>query len=406
MKQRILSMCVLAGATGITPGLALSSDLRIDGFANIVAGQMISDTDDGSLYGYDEDLSFSPETNYGIQFRSDLQEGLSVTAQIVGRGREDYDAKVTWAYLTYEINDELSIKAGRSRVPYFMYSDFLDIGYAYHWIRPPQSVYGLGFENADGLTLEHLTDIGDWTSRVTLMAGRLDSDSDLDGTVVRLRILNQVGGAWSMSYDWFTARIAYFTSRVDIPSEDLAALSDGISDYDAGLALAVPGYEEGTLDEFADKVVFNEDQAQFAGIGFSADYNNLIAVAEYTQIRIDDSPLEDRDSWYMSAGYRINQFTVFGTYEKYNFNAKTDEVEKFANAAPITGVPALDGARAGILAGLPDVFSGEQDAEGMGIGVRYNFHPSAAIKIEYNQLDNKTTDTKPQSIAIATNIVF
>lgn len=406
MKNCTIQVSLLASAIGLIATPALATDIRIDGFANIVAGQMISDTDDGSLYGYDEDLSFSPESNYGIQFRGDLQEGLSVTAQIVGRGSEEFDATVTWAYLTYEINDELSLKAGRSRVPYFIYSDFLDIGYAYHWIRPPQAVYGLGFENQDGLTLEHLKDIGDWTSRITVMAGRLDTNTDLNGTDVTLKILNQVGAAWSMSYDWFTARVAYFTSRVEIPVDDLTTLSQGIIDYDAGLALAVPGYQEGTLDSLADKVVFDQDKAEFTGIGFVADKGNLFAVTEYTQVRIDDSSLEDRDSWYVSAGYRMNQFTLFGTYEKYNFNAKTEEIDKFANAAPITGVPALDGARAGILAALPDIFAGEQDAEGMGFGVRYNFHPSAAIKIEYNQLDNRTTDTKPQSIAIATNIVF
>lgn len=141
MKNCTIQVSLLASAIGLIATPALATDIRIDGFANIVAGQMISDTDDGSLYGYDEDLSFSPESNYGIQFRGDLQEGLSVTAQIVGRGSEEFDATVTWAYLTYEINDELSLKAGRSRVPYFIYSDFLDIGYAYHWIRPPPKLF-------------------------------------------------------------------------------------------------------------------------------------------------------------------------------------------------------------------------------------------------------------------------
>lgn len=228
MKKHTFKVSLLAAAVGLAAGSAMATELRIDGFANIVAGQMISDSEDGSLYGYDEDLSFSPETNYGIQFRGDLDDGLSITGQIVGRGNEDYDAKVTWAYLTYEISDELSLKAGRSRVPYFMYSDFLDIGYAYHWIRPPQAVYDLGFENQDGITLDYLTEIGDWSSRVTVMVGRSDSDVDLDGDGTnesRIRILNQVGGAWSVNYDWFTARIAYFTSRVDIPVDDLATLS-------------------------------------------------------------------------------------------------------------------------------------------------------------------------------------
>lgn len=129
MKTRAIKagFAVSALALAVSPAIASNTDLRIDGFANFAAGQMLSDTDDGSLYGYDEDVSFAPETAYGIQFRGDLKEDLSVTAQIVGRGSQDYEANVTWAYVAYAINDEWTIKAGRSRVPYFMYSDFLDV---------------------------------------------------------------------------------------------------------------------------------------------------------------------------------------------------------------------------------------------------------------------------------------
>lgn len=407
MKTRAIKAGFAFSALALACSSVIAGDLRIDGFANFAAGQMVSDTDQGSLYGYDEDVSFQPETSYGIQFRGDLQEKLAVTAQIVGRGdTEEYDAKVTWAYLSYEVTDELTIKAGRSRVPYFLYSDFIDVGYAYHWLRPPESVYTLGFENQDGIVLEHLTDLMGWTSRITLMAGRSDSTSVSAGEELFVSIKNQIGGAWSMSYDWFTMRVAYFQSRVAIPNEGTAALAQGIVDYDAGLALAVPGYQVGTLDSVADDVQFDEDKASFAGIAFSADINNIIAVAEYTMVRADETPLEERNSWYISAGYRIQKFTPFFTYEKWDFNAQTDTVNDFERSAPITGIGPIDAGRAGILAGLNQAFIGTKDADTIGIGLRYDFHPSATFKVEYNQQDNTTDDVKPKAIAAAIQLVF
>ena len=407
MKTRAIKagFAVSALALAVSPAIA-ATDLRIDGFANFAAGQMLSDTDEGSMYGYDEDVSFAPETQYGIQFRGDLKEDLSVTAQIVGRGSEDYDAKVTWAYVSYAVNDEWTIRAGRSRVPYFMYSDFLDVAYAYHWLRPPAAVYTLGFENQDGITAEYVTDIGPLNSRLTLMAGRSDSTVESGGDLLDVSIRNQMGGAWSLTYDWFTARIAYFESRLAIPNEGTAALADGIIGYDAALALFVPGYTAGTLDSVADDVQFDEDKASFAGFGVSADVNNIIAVAEYTMVRSDETPLEDRDAWYVSAGYRIQKFTVFGTFEKWNFNAQTDTVEEFERSAPITGIAPLDAGRAGILDGLQQAFVGTKDADTVGVGLRYDFHPSAAFKVEYNQMDNQTDDTKPKSLAVAVQLTF
>lgn len=419
MKTKAIKAGFAVSALALAVSPAMAADLRIDGFANFAAGQMISDDEDGTLYGYDGDVRFDQESSYGIQFRGDLQDKLSITGQIVGKGDvENYDAKVTWAYLTYELSDELSVKIGRSRVPYFMYSDFLDVGYAYHWLRPPASVYTLGFENQDGIVMEHVTDLMGWTSRVTLMFGRSDSSTiDDSGNEIDVTIINQMGGAWSMNYDWFTARIAYFESRLSIPytaeqAADLATLEGFIAGvYNNAIGFGIPGYTADNLEDFQnqfdEETQFDEDKASFVGIGFTADINNLIAVAEYTSVVADETPLQDRNSWYISAGYRIQKLTPYVTYEKWDFNAQTDLAEAFERAAPVTGIPALDAGRTGLIDGIQTIFdNGALDATTVGVGLRYDFHPSAAFKIEYNQQDNETADTDPQALAMAIQLVF
>ena len=49
-------------------------------------------------------------------------------------------------------NAEWSAKAGRQRLPRFRYSDFLEVGHAYPWLRPPHAVYTATFSNDDGLS--------------------------------------------------------------------------------------------------------------------------------------------------------------------------------------------------------------------------------------------------------------
>ncbi|HAM20379.1 MAG TPA: topoisomerase IV, partial [Alteromonas macleodii] len=127
-KLAILSMAGLLA----TPALA---DIQINGFANLIGGMTLDD--DESVYDYDSDFNFDPASVFGLQVRGDVSDKLSATAQLVGRGSEDYDADFEWAYMTYMLNNNFNISAGRLRMPLFKYSASLDIGYSYHWLTPP-----------------------------------------------------------------------------------------------------------------------------------------------------------------------------------------------------------------------------------------------------------------------------
>jgi hypothetical protein len=119
--------------------------IQWSGFGNIAAG-MTTGSDD-ELFGYDNDVDFNPESLFALQAKANLSEKLSVTAQIMSRGSEDFDLGVEWAYLQYQLTDAASINVGKLRLPFYMYSDSLDVGYSYHWLRTPQSVYRVAFDN-------------------------------------------------------------------------------------------------------------------------------------------------------------------------------------------------------------------------------------------------------------------
>ena len=112
MKAKALKV-VLAASLATAAGSALATDIRFDGFASFVAGQvlnkdeLVKDSTTGSTVpfrGFDENLDFQQNSLFALQARADLKDNLSATLQVVAKGKDDYNAKFNWAYLTYEIN--------------------------------------------------------------------------------------------------------------------------------------------------------------------------------------------------------------------------------------------------------------------------------------------------------------
>ena len=49
--------------------------------------------------------------------------------------------KADWAFVSYRAADPLTIRGGKLKLTTFLVSDYIEVGYAYPWIRPPQEVY-------------------------------------------------------------------------------------------------------------------------------------------------------------------------------------------------------------------------------------------------------------------------
>src|SRR5690606_23954394 len=96
---------------------------------------------------------------------------MTATGQLVARGSNDYDPDFEWSYMSFAATDKLSISAGRLRLLLFSYSASKDVGYSYHWIATPSSVYDVPFNNLDGIRLDYSTYAGDWEYNTSLSAG-------------------------------------------------------------------------------------------------------------------------------------------------------------------------------------------------------------------------------------------
>lgn len=359
MNKILVTPCLLAASVLSTT--ALAADVRFNGFASVVGGMTLNEgksivngsevnsqfsADDPSRGVYDEDLSFKPDTIFGLQVSADLGKGLNVTGQFTGAGGENFDANVAWAYISYELNDSWTMIAGRQRLPVYFYSDYLDVGYAYHWMRPPTEAQ-IPIDTIEGIQFTHSGSIGAWDTRFQIYGGAGDAET---ATGSEFGLEDTVGVVAYASNDWLQLRATYMTT--DIWFNFTA---------DVGPALAA---QAGQSDE-------DPTTVDFAGVAAHATFGNGFVGAEYINFKFGDPiSFTGWDSFtggYITAGYRIGKVTphiTFSTFEQPISN------EAFAVA--------LDG---------------DESADSVTIGIRWDFHPQAALKAEYQTRTDETDDS-------------
>ena len=161
--KRLFSAAPLALAIAATPALAQSTEETLERMQqqlNAMQQQLNSAKDTGVRFNGFFSTGFARASNdagyagitdesevadlslFALQGTFDVTQKSQIVMQLVGRGEDDWEPQVEWAYLSHRPTNNLQIRAGKMRIPFFMYSDSLEVGYAQPWARPPQSVYG------------------------------------------------------------------------------------------------------------------------------------------------------------------------------------------------------------------------------------------------------------------------
>jgi len=376
MIKKSLIALAIAGLT--TPAFA---DITINGFASIKAGMTMGS--DEQLYGYTDELDFKNESLMALQVRSDLGEKLSVTAQMMGRGNEDFDIGFEWAFLSYQLNDNTTINAGRLRAPFYKYSEYMDVGYAYDWSRVPRSVYGLGFDNIEGVSLYRTGIIAGFDSTIMAMIGGYNGTTGLgDG-----KLEGFYGASWELSRDWYNFRVAYYTADATLTfaNQDVNNLLGAMTANGLGV--------------LAQQIDFDKDKGTFIGIGGGIDRENLVIVAEFNRTEVENTFFANRDNYFVSIAYRLGSVTPYISHEWQRHDAKPEIYQPFQNLAATPLAPLYFGA-------VATVQSQQVEADTLNIGLRYDFHPSAAFKLQYTSQKNKLTDDTVGLLVAGVDLVF
>ena len=293
-----------------TPALILATAvasaeprIAINGF--LTAAGSVSDSEVAYLNGITDQASFENDSRLGIQLSGTVAPGLDVTAQLLASADDDtYDVRADWAFLSYALGDDLKLRGGRIKFPLFLVSDYVEVGYAYPWIRPPQEVYdGLPLNSISGIDALLTHNMGSVDLLVQPYFGSNSEDTEPSGLQMSSDMRDVMGINLVASTDALTVRAGYMESK--------------ITSRLTGPAMLPPGVD----------ITLNDDQARFFGVGAMLDWNNIVVYSEYTDTSIAKS-FPDSTAWYVTLGYRAGRFLPHVTVADRDTDERTPLARK------------------------------------------------------------------------------
>ena len=346
--------------SALAAGLAFSfnamADVQLSGFGTLAAG-LPTDSDTEVRNYTDGEVDFKTGSFFALQAYADLDEGLSATAQIRARGIEDWDPQFTWAYLSYEVQENWRVQVGRQRIPIYLYSDYLDVSYAYHWIAPPSEAYQSFFDSIDGISSIHDFSVGDAMLNMRFYYGQ-ENTTRADG--IEFDVDKVFSAVASLNYGWWTFRTTYVQFEL---TSDL-----GVGPLSDAWAQTPYGY-------VGDDLEVKNDDVTGVEVGVIYDDQNWLFVAEYIPASLDHTLIGDFEPWFVSLGKRFGPVLVHGTYGR----------DKAETGVDLSAVPRGVDTQLDQLTAITEqaIADRTRNAEFYTVGARWDFHDSAAFKAEY-----------------------
>ncbi|OUL56350.1 hypothetical protein [Pseudoalteromonas ulvae] len=350
--NKILSALLFSG---VCVSSAAHAEVKISGFGSIVAGKTLGTVEDPLNPGttrdeiftadfydvgqYTNDFSFQPETVFALQVVADLGDKLKVTGQLVAKGTDDFEPEFDWYYLTYQATNELTFMAGRRNIPMYYFSEFAEVSYAYPWMRPPSNLYWWQVTQFNGVTAMYDFEIGGLSSTISAFYGNEYSNDNKEmnyydklygGNAVAVNEFwtDIMGVNWNLSGDFFNLRFVYFQNDRD---RETIAPDGSIADY----------------------TPFSQ---QFLGLGGTMDLAMFTVLFDMNMVTYDDAVGTEFPTYLISVVYNMDEFHPFISYSKAD-QKRTKQPNK-------------------------------EDYEEhylLSYGIRYDFHPSASLKLQYDQ---------------------
>jgi len=347
MKKALLYTALMGSI--VASGSAKAVDF--DGF--LTAGFAVhnqSQANDAKVTYLDEitdDVTFLQDSKFGLQMTADVAEDMQVVAQILASAEDDnYAMDIEWAYLDYTLSDSSKLRMGRIKQPVFLISDYLEVGYAYPWIRPPAEAYSnMPVDSLIGVELLYQTNLGGLNLAVQPYFGS-NTEAVPGQAGVNFFADNYIGMAIRLESSVFTFQISTFQTDVSTVDSSGGGLD---SRGDATLSVASLSWD------VANFVGYTE----FTTRDIESDSGTL--GQSFNQVPFD-ALFSDQDGYYVTLGYRMGKYLPHITFATID----SDPIAPF-----VPGVGPSQGAR--------------QDS--ITVGMRYEINDSTALKMEYQQVE-------------------
>jgi len=326
----------------------MTQRLKINGFAT--ASLVTSDAESDHLsitHGIQDKPSGLPYSRLGIQMDFFINDEFNFVVQLLSEGRSYWNTYANWSYLKYKPTADWTLRAGKLRIPYYLMSEYIDVGYAIPWARTPTEIYSVYLSNFTGFDVEWQYTKGDLQNSIKVFYGTTAESV----TAIDYEGNNFVGIEDRVTFGYWTARIALTTAKFDLVLTNEAAQTQGALLTTLGVPV---GYG------------FDLNKADFAynSIGIAYDNEKLFINTEAIQTELQGI-LADAEAIYFSVGYRFGPWVPSIIVSKTN--STDDEYRRTIAVIPLNT--------------LFDVAE-----ESASIHLRYNVNSNVALKlaVEHN----------------------
>lgn len=353
VKRSLIAMSLASLAT-----CASASDLQINGFMNVTLG--VSSNDEIEVDGYDEGMSATNNSIVGLQFFKRVNDSTSATVQLVARGADAFNTEAAWAYVTYSFDENTDVRVGRLRTPFYHYSDFLEVGYAYNWVTPSSIIYlDNQLSSLNGTDITRRFTFGPVDGFVQAYTGRYvgpftlgPDDYTADIPVTGIVASGNMGN--------FAARVSFHQGLVSLDLDPTGAR--GLDQFLAGAIGTesfnlIPGLE--SSDFVADR-----SKADYFQTSLAYDNGTTSFITEYTKLEHETAVLNDNFSFMVGGAQRFGETTIHLTYI-----ATEDSLEDGA-----TGIFQANA---------------ENKENSIILGARYDYDAGTAFKLEAERHDEE-----------------
>ena len=358
------------------------AEITFQGFASFVGGTTLDSKDDSYL-GYINKIEYDNDSLYALQASSNLGDGLTVTGQIIARGAENYQPEFEWMYASYNLTPTLNMKIGRVRTPFYMFSEYLEVGYTYQWIRPPVEVYAAAITNMDGVSFLYNMPIGNIDSQYMITIGnREDFSNDPTATVSDYKPL--IAANAEFEFGPYTTKLIYTQGDISFNSPAIDGATAALS----------------TDTAFAKYATIKGSPVVFSGFAFIVDMSPIAVMFEFASIDFEELIFVGDETRMLAAfTYSLNDENAV-TYS-WSSNEKESETGLLAkldgtNASIATHQFVVNGSLAAI----------DSEVTTHTLGYRHDFHDSAAAKIEFISTEDSKKDTEATLIRFGIDMLF
>lgn len=368
----------------ILPSESFAFTYSFSGFASFGAGHVSEP--DLTFGDYDDHWGVDTDTMVGLQFQTPLWERLGLTIQGISRGYSyddhlsRYEPELDWLFLSYELTSNLRIRTGRLRMPHYLYSETLEVGYSYIWVRPPVDVYTPALESFRNFNGADITWYGDLS--LPYLSDTAEYELQLFTGVTHGKFLgNSVDVSPAVGFNILSnlrqlkLRYGFIALKASIDNEGLNQL------------IPLLNQASGALPPLADVAEgFSDDHEwyQYHGLGLIWDWHQWTLTAERYYILGSGSGLSNEArGWYISLHRPFGMLTpylVAGTYSNHLQNGASGALSRSFDLIPQGVDASLDQLRTAASTAI-DVFKVKERT--YTAGLRWDVLANTALKMEY-----------------------